>query len=416
MHLLLTAVIIFILTPDVSAQKCRSQAMWEQKADQDPDAFVRRSQLQNFTEAYQENLSSRALKVTIPVVVHVVYNNSTQNISDAQINSQIDKLNEDFRLMNADSLPSSHVFWPYTADAQIEFCLAQQDPDGIATTGITRTQTSLSFFDDYSEDMKSSATGGADNWDPTSYLNMWVVGFHTDSVTLGFATFPSELASEPELDGVVLRHEVFGTVGTAGSNGFDVNDLGRTATHEVGHWLNLLHIWGDDICGDDLVNDTPDQEEENYGCPTFPHNANNSCGSDQDGEMYMNFMDYVDDNCMKMFTAGQATRMHAAIDGARSGLMNSNGCESIVTGINPLESFQFNLYPNPTENMVNIDFGSTVSNANFRVFSLSGMLQMQLNLTAGSSFLLPLNALASGCYLVEVEKEGEVKTAKLFVR
>ena len=414
--LLLIAMIFPMLTPTLSAQKCRSHANWEEKVEQDPQALLRREQLQNFTEIYQDNSSSRALKVTIPVVVHVLYNNSTQNISTAQINSQIDRLNEDFRLMNADSLSSSHAFWPYVADAEIEFCLAQQDPDGFATTGITRTQTSVPYFDGYSEDMKSSATGGVDNWDPTSYLNMWVVGFHNDSLTLGFAAFPSELSSDPELDGIVFRHEVFGTVGTAGSNGFGVNDNGRTATHEVGHWLNLFHIWGDDICGDDLVNDTPEHEEENYDCPSFPNRPNNSCGSDQNGEMYMNYMDYVDDDCMKMFTGGQKLRMHAAIDGARSALKTSAGCESSSVGIRATESIPFNLYPNPADDMVMVDFGASQQNISASVYSLSGTLQMRINQKTGSSIQLPVNALTSGCYLVEIASDQGVKTVKLFVR
>jgi hypothetical protein len=160
---------------------------------------------------------------------------------------------------------------------------------------------------------------------------------------LGYATFPSELNTEPELDGVVINHTAFGTGGTAQYP----NDLGRTATHEIGHWLNLRHIWGDDTCGDDFVDDTEPAETSNAQCPSFPHNAFNNCGSGEFGEMYMNYMDYVDDDCMNMFTFGQSSRMDAALFGERVAILNSAGCSGFVN-IGQSDSPEFRVFPNPS--------------------------------------------------------------------
>ncbi|MGV3539287.1 MAG: choice-of-anchor J domain-containing protein [Rufibacter sp.] len=251
--------------------------------------------------------------VTIPVVVHVVYNTPQQNISEAQIQSQITALNEDFRRQNANRVSTPTAFQSVAADTEIQFVLAQRTPEGEPTNGITRTQTSVEGFlvDDK---MKSSATGGKNAWNTSQYLNIWVVNFDDLESVLGYAQFPN--TGLPSTDGVVIDFQVFGTTGTAA---FPFN-LGRTTTHEVGHWLNLFHIWGDDLCGDDEVADTPTQEKENGGCPTFPHR---SCSNA--GDMFMNYMDYTDDACMNLFTAGQKTVMQAAITRYRSGLLTSPG-------------------------------------------------------------------------------------------
>ena len=334
--------------------------------------------------------------ITIPVVVHVIYNANEENISDAQIQSQIDVLNDDFRLLNTDSLLDTHPFWPDAADCQIEFCLALQDPNGNSTNGITRTMTNLTSFDN-NGDEKFTSSGGKDNWDPTKYLNIWVCNLDGTGGTLGYATFPSDLTSIPEEDGVVIDYRAFGTLGTAGTGGFNVNDLGRTATHEVGHWLNLRHIWGDAVCGDDFVSDTEPAEAPNYGCPTFPYNASNSCGSGVNGEMYMNYMDYVDDACMVMFTFGQSDRMDATLSTERSALLTSMGC-SPATGIEQagIQPVSVNLFPNPTTGILTIEGAGGLVN----VYDMYG----RLVLTANSKILDITNA-AKGIYFVRVADE-----------
>src|SRR5262245_3339177 len=220
----------------------------------------------------------------IPVVVHVVYKTAAQNISDAQVKSQIDVLSADFRMKNADVASVPPAFASSTADTRIEFELAKVDPDGNPTSGITRTSTATNAFTD-DDAVKAAATGGADPWPNDKYLNLWVC--ELGGGLLGYAQFPGGPAAT---DGVVIRNTAFGTVGTAAAP----FDLGRTATHEVGHWLNLRHIWGDDgtgCSGSDFVADTPNQGGPNYGAPAFPHV---SCGNAPNGDMFMNYMDYVD--------------------------------------------------------------------------------------------------------------------------
>ncbi|HEY6596851.1 MAG TPA: zinc metalloprotease, partial [Asanoa sp.] len=225
------------------------------------------------------------------------------DISDEQVASQVDVLNRDFRKQNPDVADVPSVFASRVADARVEFTLAD----------VTRTRTDRESFDT-DDAVKSAATGGADGVDPATHLNVWVCTL--SGGLLGYAQFPG---GPPDTDGVVITHTAFGTTGTAA----DPFDGGRTATHEVGHWLNLRHIWGDDgdgCSGDDFVGDTPNQAGPNYGKPTWP---SVSCGNAPDGDMFMNYMDYTDDAAMFMFTNGQATRMQAALTGPRSGLLSA---------------------------------------------------------------------------------------------
>ena len=172
--------------------------------------------------------------INIPVVIHVLYNNATQNISDAQILSQLEVLNNDFSNKNADRVNTPLAFTSFVADSRIKFCLAQLDPQNRRTTGIIRKNTSISLFaaDDA---MKSNERGGSTGWDSKKYLNIWVCTLEGRS--LGYATPPG---SPTELDGVVIAYDVFGTT----ANTRAPFNKGRTATHEVGHWLGLKHLWG----------------------------------------------------------------------------------------------------------------------------------------------------------------------------
>lgn len=282
----------------------------------DPEYVQRRLSVERIAAEYAKaagrSAGGRGAVVRVPVVVHVVWNDSDENISDAQITSQIDVLNEDFRLLN-DITDVPAAFAALAADSRIEFALATRDPDCAPTSGITRTNTSVTSWADFSDGMKSAASGGIDPWPTDRYLNVWVVA--DGGSFLGWAEFPG---ADPAIDGIVIRHPFFGTTGTVTSAAFGG---GRTATHEIGHWLNLLHIWGDAGCGGgDEVDDTPNQDDDNTGCPTHP---NPSCGNA--GDMYMNYMDYVNDPCMREFTVGQVDRMHAALATARPGILASDG-------------------------------------------------------------------------------------------
>jgi hypothetical protein len=401
------------------SQKCSTMEILNKKISNDPSIKERMKISEIKTQKWiSENPKQKRRAseiVTIPVVFHVIWNDPIENISDNQIYSQLDILNDDFRLLNADSLDESHPFWEFTADTEIEFCLASVDENGDATTGITRTQTSVLTWDDNnSDDIKSTANGGQDNWDATEYLNIYVVNL--DGGTLGFATFPEDLELDPFMDGVVIRYEAFGDEGTAGSGTFEANDGGRTATHEVGHWLNLRHIWGDTICGDDFVEDTEIAEDANYQCPNFPYNDNSTCGSGPNGEMYMNYMDYVDDYCMNMFTIGQATRMHAALNGPRIGLLTSNGCGSPNSIVKQFDDKSIELYPNPNDGNFTLNIkNANIKNSTISIFNMLGENVKTINLTNMHSSQIDISEFGIGAYYLQVSAEKKTITKKVFV-
>jgi len=392
----------------------------EKRMQQDPSLRQRMEQSEIQTQkliTMAQDFKGTAQVITIPVVFHVIWNDPIQNVSDEQIQSQLDVLNQDFRFLNADTLSSTHPFRDRAADAQIEFCLATRDPNGEPTTGITRTQTSVVGWDPNDADnIKSSANGGKDNWDPTQYLNIYVVKL--DSLTLGFATFPEDLTTSPNLDGVVIRYEVFGTKGTAGSGDFENNTGGRTGTHEVGHWLNLRHIWGDDTCGDDFVSDTEKAEKANYDCPTFPHNASNSCGAGSDGEMFMNYMDYVDDKCMNMFTVGQSQRMNAALTGPRAGLLTSKGCQTPLSVEHNDAGRDINVYPNPNNGLFTIHMSEASSkDVTIKVQNVFGNVVKEISTNSNATIQVnAVNEFQPGTYFIRIDSgDNSIVTKKIFI-
>lgn len=268
----------------------------------------------------EQNSASRtahSVKV-IPVVVHVIHNGGVENISDAQIQSQIEVLNEDFRKITGTNGDGNGV------DTEIEFCLAKIDPSGHCTNGIVRVQSTLTNHLTYQRSLLKQLS----YWDNTRYLNMYVVkSINGGSGIAGYASFPG---GPPDEDGIVLRYNYFGRTGTiaAGSNG-------RTTTHEISHWFGLYHTFnngcGTDTCTDgDYICDTPPAANPNYGCPTV-----NSCSNDfpDVNDQIANYCDYSDDACKNMFTAGQKTRMDATLNTFRTLIwdaanITATGCDS----------------------------------------------------------------------------------------
>jgi hypothetical protein len=306
-------------------RNCASYEHLQQQLLNNPQMAQQMQAIEQFTQTHPDpSAGMRGTPVyNIPVVIHVLWNTSTQNISDAQILSQIDVLNKDYQLLNSDTALVPTAFKSSVADCRIQFCMAQRDAAGNATTGIIRKQTTKTSFSADTDDAKSNSTGGDNAWDASKYLNFWIVPSITSGGQggiLGYAQFPGGAAAT---DGVVIGYQYWGNTGTAVAP----FNKGRTATHEVGHWLNLRHIWGDEAaCSqDDLVGDTPLQADKNFGCPSFP--KVDACTSGN-GVMYMNYMDYTDDACMYMFTNGQKTRMYGVLQtgGARASLASSLGC------------------------------------------------------------------------------------------
>lgn len=294
-------------TPSITDRTCASHEILEQELATDPVRKRNLEDLETLTQRFADRTDAqRTTAVTIPVFVHVVWNTNSQNISDAQIQAQIDVLNEDFTYTNADKSKIPSSFLDEAASANIQFSWNPND--------IRRVKTKKrSFGTDNS--VKFSSKGGSDVVDPANYLNIWVCNLGRG--LLGYAQFPGGNAST---DGIVVLYSSVGSK-TKYPSGTYVNNynLGRTATHEVGHYLNLRHIWGDATCGNDQVADTPEHNTSNGGCPAYPHYS--TC-SGSPIEMTMNYMDYTYDACMYMFTAGQGTRMNAVFAGPRSSLVN----------------------------------------------------------------------------------------------
>lgn len=410
-------ILVFLLaiTFKSTAQKCISQERLAKRISTHPELGFKIEEtdqkiLQWVNQKERTDVKRQDI-VQIPVVVHVIWNQNHQNISEEQIQSQLDVLNEDFRKKNADRLTSSHPFSEFTDDIRIEFCLASKDPFGAFSSGITRTKTAIKSWNDNNyDDVFFTDRGGKNNWNPDLYLNMYVI--EGDGETLGFASFPDELEDYREFDGVVIDHRVFGRTGTSGTEDFE-GAMGRTATHEVGHWLNLWHIWGDEFCGDDKVSDTVPAEEDNYDCPTFPHHPNNDCGSGPNGEMYMNYMDYVDDECAVMFTKGQGDRMRAVLSGLRAQLQNANTCNATTSVYDKKWENALIIYPNPTpEGEVRIWINDPLlHNFQLQIIDVQGK---SIKSTVAGSWL-NLGHLKKGLYVVKISSAQRFATKKLIV-
>ena len=342
--LLLMSVTFYAQQSDkIPDRNCGTMSYLDQQIKQNPAIANKMAIIESEVQKSIQN-SSKSIDgqiITIPVVVHVLYNTNQQNISDAQIQSQMDVLNEDFRRLNSDR----DNVWSQAADVQIEFCLAQVDPNGNKTNGIVRKATNVTGFT--GDNMKFSSRGGSDAWPANQYMNMWTCNFR-DSRLLGFAQFPG--GGPASTDGVVMAPQFFGS--SAKGNGFFLRapfDLGRTTTHEVGHFLGLRHIWGDGRCNrDDGISDTPNADGPSSGCPI----GASSCGT---LNMVQNYMDYSADGCMNLFTLGQKERMRAVLlgNGFRSTLAKSTRCSTGGTtdpdpdpGCSDVRlSFTFDQYP-----------------------------------------------------------------------
>jgi len=252
-------------------RSCGTDQVHERLLRTVPGYAETRAEIENYTlQAAQAGAPvERTGCTTIPVVVHVVYRTDQENVSDEQVHSQIEVLNADYRAQNADVSGLPDVFAGLVGDGRVQFALATEDPDGNATDGITRTSSTATSFVSDTDNVKSSSTGGADPWPADKYLNLWVCGdlvTAQGSALLGYAQFPGGPA---ETDGVVIVNTGFGTTGLATAP----FDKGRSATHEVGHWLNLRHIWGDDgtgCSGSDFVDDTPNQGGPTTASPPSP--------------------------------------------------------------------------------------------------------------------------------------------------
>jgi hypothetical protein len=352
-----------------------------------------------------DELHTRSV-VNIPVVVHVVWNTPEENISDEQILSQIEVLNQDFRAENIEIPGIPSLFKNKIADVEFEFCLATRDPQGQATSGITRTFTNNSVGIGGTKAVHYAAQGGSDAWDPQHYLNIWVAKFFGGIG--GTGSFPGE-APLPE-DGIEINYKQFGKL-----NLQPPYHLGRTCTHEVGHYFNLEHVWGPNLnscCNeDDFVDDTPNScETYLHQCPVHPVF---SC-SEQD--MFMNFMFLTDDACMGMFTLGQKARMWEALNLYRPGLLDSEGC-GMVPAVEKEEQVRIVVYGNPAGEQLQFEIkfpGST--SWQVKLFNLIGQQVLLSQVNSNEIHKLEVSSLHPGLYWLEVQKGSERRVMKVVIQ
>ncbi|MDT8308163.1 MAG: M43 family zinc metalloprotease [Bacteroidales bacterium] len=346
---------------------------------------------------------------SIPVVVHVLYNTVLQNISHARIIEQINILNEDFRKLNADTTLIPFPFQHLAADIEFHFCLATRNPSGGWTNGVTRKQVTKTSYAFSEENLiKSSSQGGQDAWDRNKYLNIWVVNL--SGGILGYTQPPGGLAAT---DGVVVCYKYFGE-----TDAVPPFNKGRTLTHEVGHWFNLLHIWGDDggACwGNDFVDDTPNSYDHYFGCPSFPQY--DACTPNFPGVMFMNYMDYVDDDCMHLFTKGQKTRMLACLNTTRSAIISSDGC---TVGIEEIPAIHtVNVFPNPTKSICNVElYLNSYKDVQLSIYDITGQ-QIMTNHYSHISDLnetVDMAGYEKGVYIVKINVGHENITRRLILQ
>lgn len=419
MRFIFFLVVIAIMPVSVQGQVCLSQDLLNEQLHEQSAVVADRSRIETFTrnwiENYQDHSGMPREVAVIPVVVHVVWRTAAENISDEQIISQIEVLNRDFRKTNADS--ENVVYPPFQnvrADAEIEFQLATVDPFGNVTTGITRTQTNIPEIGIFRVNGKRAICyeelGGHDVWCSNHYLNIWIGAF--PSGIAGEASFPGQ--DIPEEDGVRIAPHRFGTVGTATSTPYH---LGRTATHEIGHYFNLYHVWGNsgdsnpDCIFDDEVADTPKQTG-NYlnQCPTFTPPWQSSCIANTP-DMFCNYMNYTNDACMVMFTQGQKLRMRAALDGSRSGLVSQSGaCLPVSNQFEPTPDAAVVLHPNPANQFVVIEGLS--AGYDVRCFSTNGTLWPVYQALENE---IRVGHLPAGAYILQIKNERNMITKMLII-
>jgi pregnancy-associated plasma protein-A/type IX secretion system substrate protein len=417
MKIIIFGIAALLAIGKISGQSVCSSFEYQQlQLKNDPGLIQRITEIEKFSLAHQDNINSYSINARtthtnvfkIPIVVHVLYHTSYENISDLKVKSQINALNRDFRKINSDTSKIPVAFKLLAADCEIEFELAKVDPKGRATNGIIHKYTPITSWN-MDDKIKFSSEMGDDSWDSKTYLNIWVGNVRR---LLGYSTFPG---GAPEKDGIVMNLSAMGTLNTAAPY-----NMGRTAVHEIGHWLGLKHLWGDTDCGDDLVNDTPKQSGFTTGCPI---SVRISCDNNPAGDMYMNYMDFTNDACLNMFTTGQKQRMRAlfAVGGARHSILFSNALGTPSTEEIPLPDAPpkwlfVKLFPNPatSELTINLEYDPRWVGKEFIITNLLG--QVAIKKTISSKITkIDISRLKPGLYFINATRNGE-KLREKFVK
>ncbi len=393
----------------------------------------------------------------IPIVVHIVYNTPEQNLDDSLICSQIEVLNQDYRRLNADTSSTRSFFKSRAADTGIEFFLATTDPQGNPTTGITRTYTDTPYFsvigdifsgssENGADKVKKTAKGGIDAWDVNNYLNIWVCNMKDPAsifgLVLGFAYPPDNAPNWPAeafpadstLSGVVIHYEVFGRNNPLATGQLEMANQGRSAVHEVGHYLGLRHIWGDgplsilipDCSVDDGIDDTPNSGNNSQADAASAVNCNinkNTCTDSINDlpDMWENYMDYSKEECQNMFTQGQAAIMRAMLATSRTDLAVLQApashpiCSPSVSAESPMADASISVYPNPSTGNFSVAISSPVKK--IAVSDIFGkQMDFNLNEMNPGKFAITTAGFPKGIYCIHIETQSSMFIRKIMIQ
>lgn len=413
----LLAVVFVTIVCTANSQKtnrCGSLELIKQQMSVDPAYAKKVQDAQRNVGKYLRNneRGGKPTSITIPVAVHILWYSPDQNIPDAQVQSQIDVLNEDYTATNRDYNNYDAGYGAVKGDMDLKFCLVQ----------IVRRQVKIRSFA-VTDNMKYSSRGGSDAIDPMHVFNIWVCNL--SGGVLGFAYYPG---ISPEKFGVVCHINAFGR----GSqyNLFPAFNLGRTTSHELGHCLGLIHMWGDAKCGSDLVDDTPFHNDPNFDCPGEGH-LSTCAGTPL--EMWMNYMDYTDDQCMYFFSDGQVARSSFFIDtdpqlqsitssacttpAVTTTLLSSAGTNSLSSRI---AKGQFAVYPSLTKGQINIAINALRNGvATVKIYTQTGALVMKRQLAVEEGMntkTMDLSALENGVYILQWSQDNAKSVKKLIVQ
>ena len=432
-----------VMSGQVNIKKCITTRLVKQELISNPDYAKGRADAITENIAWIKANNSEKTTINIPVVIHIIHKNTHSNIgigtniSNDQIEDALKILNEDYSKTNPEYLnPPRNTFLNYWGNPDMKFCLATSDPSGNPTNGISRTSTTVADWDaDDSFEanaMKRTVNGGMDAWDPSKYLNIWVCNLSNSSgggITLGYAYLPGLQSWNAWKDGLVIDFQYFGTIGGASSS-----SDGRTATHEIGHYLGLMHTFCEDadaqgnlICCDNdnnswggYVDDTPATKDIYFGNVTANTN-NNTCNDLSYSNIFTNDVLDMDENFMSyastawMFTNDQINVMNATLNGYRSSLKNSTvsmNCDgSVGTGLNNYQLENLNIYPNPTLGKLNI-----VSADKINTLSITNIIGKEL--LFAKDFLantIDLSSYESGVYFINISTDKGTHIEKIIL-